>query len=302
MGIDPTFQQLRVFLVVAEELHFGRAAARLHLAQPPVSRHVKALEAVVGASLFDRTARSVTLTPAGALLRREAEAMLSRWDSTTDRARDLAAAKSRTLRLGCVEAMAVDALPAAVARMRALRRDVVWELSEGNTSELLDGFAAARFDSVLVRGPIPVGAGVDSVVVHNDELVAALPAGHRLAAPEIPLDTLAGEDFIVYNRRARSGLLPAVLAACGQAGFAPRIRYEALGTQLVLGLVAAGDGVSLVSGVAARMPHRGVRFARLVGRPAISPIVLAWHPDVPTAVMAELAELLHIAAGDGQGG
>jgi DNA-binding transcriptional LysR family regulator len=141
---------------------------------------------------------------------------------------------------------------------------------------------------------------VETVVVHNDELVAALPVDHPLTAAEIPLSALAGEDFVVYNRRARRGLLPAILAACSQAGFAPRIRYEALGTQLLLGLVAAGDGVSLVSDTAAQMPHRGVRLARLVGHSAISPIVLSWRHDLPADIMTALAELLHAAAGNNQ--
>jgi DNA-binding transcriptional LysR family regulator len=298
MGIDPTFQQLRVFLAVAEELHFGRAAARMHMAQPPVTRHVRALESAVGTPLFDRSGRTVRLTPAGVLLRREAQAILDRWNQAARRATDVARSRERSLTLGCVEAMAVDALPRAIVRLRALRPDVSWELREGHTPELLAGLASERYDCVVVRGPIPAGEEVDSVVVHNDELVAALPEDHRLTDGEIPLSALAAEDFIVYERRVDHGLLPAIVSVCAQAGFVPRIRYEALGTPLVLGLVAAGDGVALVSAAVARGPHRGVRFARISTPRAVSPILLAWRRGIPGELAHQLADLLHRAAGD----
>jgi DNA-binding transcriptional LysR family regulator len=294
MGIDPTFQQLRVFLTVAEELHFGRAAARMHMAQPPVTRHVHALEEAVGARLFDRSSRGVRLTEAGVLVRNEASSTLDRWARLADRVQDLAAGLSRTLTLGCIEAMAVAALPAAIVRLRTEHPDITWELREDHTRQLLEGLDAERYDCVVVRGP--VNDTTRSVVVHNDELVVALPEGHRLRAPELPLADLADEDFVVYQRRVDQGLLPAMLTACAQAGFAPRIRYEALGTSLVLGLVAAGDGVALVSATAARTEHPGVRFARLTTPRPVSPILLVWRAGVPTDIAHELADLLHETA------
>jgi DNA-binding transcriptional LysR family regulator len=198
--------------------------------------------------------------------------------------------------------MALDALPRAIVRLRALRPEVSWELREGHTPDLLAGLASERYDCVVVRGPIPAGEDVDSVVVHNDELVAALPDGHRLTAEEIPLSALAGEDFIVYERRVDHGLLPAIVSVCAQAGFVPRIRYEALGTPLVLGLVAAGDGVALLSAAVTRGPHRGVRFARITTPRAVSPILLAWRRGMPEELAHQLADLLHRAAGDGEDG
>lgn len=287
---DPTFQQLRVFLVVAEELHFGRAAARLHLAQPPVSRHVKALENAVGAPLFER-GREVRLTPAGVLLRGEAQALLRRWDTAAAHARDLTRTPARVLALGAIESVSLHALPAAVARLRTRHPDVAWELSEEHTDELLDGLDGARLDAAVVRGPIPPGDH-RQVTLHEEELYAALPEGHRLTGP-IDLADLAGEDFVVYTRRATtSGLVGTMVNACTRAGFVPRIRSEALGTELLLALVAAGDGVAMVSEVIAAGTHPGVRFVRLTGRPAVSPIVLAWRPDAPEPLIRELADLL----------
>lgn len=287
---DPTFQQLRVFLVVAEELNFSRAAARLHLAQPPVSRHIKTLEAALGIPLFERTSRGVTLTPAGAMIRREAQHLLRRWDNAVD-TRDIGAEPIHRLVLGAIESIAINALPTAIATMRARHHDLAWELSEEHTDELVNGLHAARLDAAVVRHPIPPGQ-YETVLIHEDELVVALPTGHRLGGHEIELADLASEDFIVYSRRATSGLLNVMVAACVQADFVPRIRHEALGTELVLGLVAGGDGVAMVSEVVAGSSHPGVGFARLRGRPAVSPIVLAWQPDAPTEVMTELADLL----------
>ncbi|MFH8469216.1 LysR substrate-binding domain-containing protein [Streptomyces sp. NPDC017991] len=291
---DPTFQQLRVFLVVAEELHFGRAAARLHLAQPPVSRHIKALECVLGVPLFERGSRGVTLTPAGVLLCREARALLRRWDNAATMVADLSRGEHRRVVLGVIESMAIDSLPAVVKTMRARHPDIVWELSEGHTEGLVDGFGTARFDAVIVRGTITAAPDC-SVLIHEDELVVVLPAGHRLTGDEIELADLADEDFIVYSRQPTSVLLNVTLSACRHAGFVPRIRHEALGTELILGLVAAGDGLAMVSKAVARSSLPGIRFAHLAGRPAVSRIMLAWHGHVPAQVMHELAELLRTA-------
>lgn len=291
---DPAFQQLRVFLVVAEELHFGRAAARLHLAQPPVSRHIKALESALGTPLFERGSHGVTLTQAGMLMCREAHTLLRRWDNAAAMVADLSRGERQRIVLGAIESMAIESLPATVKTMRARHPDIVWELSEGHTEGLVEGFGTVRFDAVIVRGTIPE-ARDSSVLIHEDELVAALPYGHRLAGAEIDLADLANEDFIVYSRQPTSVLLNVTLSACQRAGFVPRIRYEALGTELILGLVAAGDGLALVSRAVSGSTLPGVRFARLAGRPAISSITLAWHAHVSAEVMKELAELLREA-------
>ena len=102
--------------------------------------------------------------------------------------------------------------------------------------------------------------------------MAALPQGHRLAGDELSLEALADEDFIVYSRSAQQGLQSSVLVACVRTGFVPRIRHAALGTQLVPGLVAAGDGVAVVSATASRTPQAGVQFARLAGRTGPDPV------------------------------
>ncbi|MFD8627896.1 LysR family transcriptional regulator [Streptomyces hygroscopicus] len=294
--MDPTLQQLRVYLVVAEELHVGRAAARLHMTQPPVSRHLKALETSLGVRLVERSTRRMTLTPAGEVLRVEAETMLARWDRMVDQVRAEEAVRGHTLRLGSVEAVAVDALPKAIGLLRERCPEVEWDLREGQTAELLEELHTDRFDCVAVRGPVHTAPGISTAVIYDDELVAALPESHWLTGPEISLRSLADEDFIVYNRRARLGLLPAVLAACGQAGFAPRIRHDASGTELMLGLVAAGDGVALVSSTTARAPRSGVRFASLTGRPASSPILLAWRASMPDGLVTQLVDLLRSTA------
>lgn len=292
---DPTFQQLRVFLVVAEELNFARAATRLHMAQPPVSRHVKGLETALGVPLFERTNRGVTLTPNGALVRRGAQALLRRWDEMKDEVTEVSARPIRRIALGSIESMALEALPAAIGEMRSRHRDVAWELGEGHTTELIDALQSERYDAVLLRAPIP-DDDYETAHVYDDELVAALPATHPITATTIPLTALASEDFIVYSRRAGAGLLQVMIAACEQARFVPRIRHEALGTELLLGLVAAGDGVAMVSEVVTHRNHPGVRFARFEGRPAVSPIVLAWRPDLSRALMTELGDRLSRAA------
>ncbi|MGV9853537.1 LysR family transcriptional regulator [Streptomyces sp. NPDC003442] len=292
---DPTFQQLRVFLVVAEELHFGRAADRLRMAQPPVSRHIKALEKTLGTRLLERGNRGVSLTPAGVLMRREAQNLLRRWESAATMVADLSGGRHQRIVLGAIESMAVSSLPAVVRTMRARHPEIVWELSEGHTEGLVEGFSTVRFDAVIVRGAITAERHC-AVLIHEDELVVALPTGHRLTGDVIDLADLANDDFIVYSRQPTSTLLNIMLSACQSAGFVPKIRHEALGTELILGLVAAGDGLALVSKVVAGSGLPGVRFARLSRRPAVSKVMLAWHAHVPAPVMNEFADLLRQAA------
>jgi DNA-binding transcriptional LysR family regulator len=292
MSINVTVQQLRVFVTVAEELHFGRAAARLNMTQPPVTRHIKALERMTGTALFDRTPRQVALTRAGDYLLVEAKAVLSRLDHALLHARTLAAGAAAPLRLGCVEAVALDRLPSVLAELRTAHPDLDWELREDHTTELLRGLEAGELDCAILRGPVEPTEQVDVLPLYADAVLAALPAEHPLEGAEIPLAALADEDFVVYDRQVRQGLHPVVVQACVEAGFTPRIRHQASSTQTVLSLVAAGDGVALVSSSVRLLAPRGVRLVRLRPDSVQSPILFAWRRDCGHPTLSTLRSLL----------
>ncbi|MEV6131735.1 LysR substrate-binding domain-containing protein [Streptomyces violaceusniger] len=298
MGMDPTFQQLRVFLTVAEELHFGRAAERLAMTQPPVSRQVRALEKVVGVPLFDRTSRHVALTPAGEVLHAEAARTLTSWGRAVQEAAHVARGLRRALVLGCVEAVALELLPSVVNEIRRTHPQDEWELREGDTSDLLAGLHARELDCAVVRGPVVADAEVLVRPLFDDPLVMALPSAHPHGGSPIEWSALAEEDFVVYRRDVRQGLLPVLLDGCARAGFTPRIRYQATATELLLGLVAAGDGVALVSSAVARSPRAGVRFVPLAGGGATSPLLFVWRRGAAVGAVKRIGDLLWRAAAE----
>lgn len=293
-SMDATLQQLRVFLAVANELHFGRAAEHLHMTQPPVTRHVKALEAALGVQLFDRTSRNVMLTTAGELVKSEAGLLVSRWEALmTKLAADSESAK-RLIRLGCVEAVALELLPEAIGHIETEGTyRVDWQLREGSTADLLEDLRSTRFDVVAIRGPVPADEALVTRPFYDDFLFVALPAMHALATGEpVALQELSEEHFIVYNRRATLGLMPTIRQACQRAGFIPRLHQDASGTELMLGLVKAGNGVAVVSSAVASIPRRGITFAPIDAPPVISPITMVWRADHQLRVFDRLVAIL----------
>jgi len=208
-------RQLSYFVTVAEELHFGRAAERLHIVQSAVSQQVRRLERELGAELFDRSSRHVRLTAAGERLLPEARAVLA----AADRAR-AAVAPPPGLRIGTSTGLGehLDRVLAAFARRAP---EVPVELVSLPVGERLAGVAGGRLDAAFVRGAEPV-PGVRVLPLWSDPLVAALPAAHPLAArPEIGIGELAGLPLSLTERRNNPALVDLVVGACHEAGFEP---------------------------------------------------------------------------------
>ena len=292
MGNDLTMQQLRVFVAVAEELHFGRAAERLHMTQPPLTRHIQALETAVGAALLNRTSRRVVLTPAGISFLAEARLILAQVRRAGENARRISAGEAGTMSVGYLEPIAIDLLPRVLKEFRDSLPGVELELHELHTHEQIAALHQRTIDCAVVRAPANADPDLEFAALFTDPLVAALPLDHRLQGDEIDLAELAEEDFVVYSRDIGQGLIPATLTGCATAGFSPRVRHEARSTPMLLTLVAAREGVALVSGPIGMTPRPGVRFARLRGDPARSEILLAWRSGEESAALARFRELL----------
>ncbi len=284
-------QQLRAFVVVADELHFGRAAARLHMSQPPLSRMVRALEDTLGVQLLERTSRRVVLTPAGAVLAGEAQQLLARLDRVRRTMQEMAAGRSRSLVVGFIETAAFDLLPRVLAAFRRRMPDVDLELHEMHTPEAVQGLRGGELDCAILRLPLQE-SDIEFEFAYEDELVAVVPDRHSVDTDAIALDRLAGDDFVVYHARLGAGITTAVVAACAAAGFTPRIAHYATSTPMLLTLVAAGEGVALVSGPVSLVPRPGVRFVPLCGAPARSMVALAWRRSEDTATLRLLREVL----------
>lgn len=262
------------FVAVAEELHFGRAAARLGLAQPPLSQRIKALEAELGAKLFARTSRSVALTPAGEAFWVEARVVLEAAERAGETARRVALGLAGRLRVGFVNP-AMDAFLAAVlAKFRQDAPDVALVLRELSTREQLGELATGRLEVGFFRhfGQDAPGAAV--TVVWREPYVLALPAGHALARKgRVELAELAGRPMILPSRSGAPRLRPAIEAALAGAGAVPEIAQEAASKFTMLSLVAAGVGLALLP-ASVRVWKRAGVVLRALG-PGLPPVELA---------------------------
>lgn len=238
-------RHLRYFVAVAEELHFGRAAARLHVAQPPLSRQIRDLEAELGATLFDRTRRAVALTVAGTAFLEEVRHVFESVERGTTAARRAHRGEIGVLRIGYVGSVAYSGLPEIVRAFRARLPGVEIRMQEMSPARQVEALLGERLDVGFARGPVDEPA-LDVQTVLDEPLVAAIPFQHALASrAKVPLRALAHEPFLVTARTRGPGYHDYVLTACRQAGFSPRIVQE--GSHFdVLSLVAAGMGVAVV--------------------------------------------------------
>ena len=258
-------RHLRYFRAVAEELHFGRAAERLHMAQPPLSQQIQQLERELEVSLLERSTRRVELTPAGAAYLRRVVAILDAVDDAGRQARRVALGTEGHLTIGCVGSATYSILPRFARAMREELPDV--EL--GIRGELLapaqlDALTAGELDIALLRPPVD-RAGVLTETLRRDRLIAALPADHRLAGgAELDLGDLRDEEFIAHAGHGRSVMGSVLLAACADAGFVPRIRHEVSETSTLVTLVAAGLGVAVVPAPTADLDVLGVAYRPLL--------------------------------------
>lgn len=286
-------RHFRSAVAVAEHLHFGRAAAELGIAQPALSQLIRTLEKDLDVTLFERTTRRVRLTPAGEAFVADARAALSAVDLASVRARAAGRGTTGVLSIGTVGSAVFHPLSAVVRAFRSRYPDVSLRFSELPTVDQIAGLRVERLDVAFLRPPIPGPADDISVVpLTKEPLVAVLPADHRLAGKErITIDSLADEPFVCFPRHLGPGLFDEITSLCRGAGFNPRIEQEAVQMQTIVGLVAAGCGVSIVPGVIAAHGHPGVTFPRLTPSTRLVDLALAWRAGSASPTVANFVAL-----------
>lgn len=283
-------RHLRYFVAVAEELHFGRAAARLNIAQPPLSQQIKQLEQLIGTQLFRRTSRRTELTPAGSVLLEHARRILAAAEHAAEAARRAGRGELETLMIGFTDSAALSVLPAIVRRFRAERPDVHLELSEGSTQAQLEALERAAVDVVVVRGPVP-NPSLRTEILLREPFVLAVPADHALAGRRsTKLSALAKEPFVLFPRHLAPEFHDQLIAMCIRAGFSPEVRAEGAEYQTILSLVAAGIGVSLVPASVRNLGRAGVAFLALSDVRNLATIVLAVRRDHPSAGLRQFID------------
>jgi DNA-binding transcriptional LysR family regulator len=260
-------RHLRYFVAVAEELHFSRAAERLHIAQPAVSQQIRTLEAELGVRLLNRTKRTVSLTDAGAVLLAEARRLLEQVEVARLALQEVSDGNAGRLRIGYTPA----SLPASVRRalkdVATSTADLRIVLEPGFAHALIAAVRNERLDAAIVSLPCPT-TGLRTTHLGHERTVAAVPVSHRHAVqPAIRLEHVAPERIVVLPRDANRPFFDAALAACQRAGLSPSL-VETPGTcvEPVLLAVALGAGVALLpESVADRYSTRGVRFIPIEG-------------------------------------
>lgn len=277
---------LRYFVAVAEDLHFRRAAERLHMSQPPLSEAIRELEASVGATLLERSRRRVALTPAGDALLRDVRRVLAHLDHALETASRIGTGKAGRLRLGFVGSALYGVLPDVVRAFSLERPDIELQLQELSTTEQLGALAAGDLDIGFVRAP--AGAdGLSSETIMREPTVAALPEGHPLSTlKRIPVARLSTESFVLFPREQAPGLHDAIMSAIVADGRFPRIVQEVAEMQTIIGLVASGMGVSLVPGSVQALARTGVVYRPVVGAPRSDLAMVTRRADTSPMVRA----------------
>jgi DNA-binding transcriptional LysR family regulator len=285
---DVELRQLHAFVAVGAELHFGRAAARLHMAQSPLSQLIRRLEADVGTPLLRRTTRRVELLPAGQVLLDRAHAILAAASAAEEDARAAASGELGRLAIGFTGSMTYALLPHLAKALRAelprVRLDLRGEmLTPAQVEGLVEGALDVAVDHAdLVVEPVGV-----------EPLVAALPADHPLAVHErLPVAMLAGEPFIVYPASARSVVHDAVDATCADHGFAPIVAMETAETSTLVSFVAAGVGVALVPASAQQMSVTGAVYRPLTGGTHLVELAMCWRAASGSATLPRALEVI----------
>ncbi|MEU6838173.1 LysR family transcriptional regulator [Streptomyces rubiginosohelvolus] len=279
-------RHLNAFLAVAEELHFGRAAKRLQMAQPPLSQQIRQLEKELGVQLFHRNTRSVRLTSAGESFLEPIRTVLDDLDTAVRAARSAGIGEYGRVTIGFAGASSHETLPRLTRAVRAAHPGlelVMTGQTYANTA--LSRVADGSLDLGFVRLPV-TRPGVAHRVIDEEELVCALPSDHPLARREtVPLDVLAGEPFVSFPANSGSTVRDAMTEACESAGFTPRIVQEAPDSYTILALVAAGVGVTLTVTSVQHIQQNGLVYRPLAGPTVRLRAALAWRADNASAAL-----------------
>ncbi|HTH40635.1 MAG TPA: LysR substrate-binding domain-containing protein, partial [Rhodocyclaceae bacterium] len=244
MTID--FRQLRYFVALADTLHFGRAAALMHISQPPLSRQIAALEEELGVQLFKRSTRQVELTAAGRHFHEQAARIIEALNTAVRSTQATERGERGVLRVGFTMSVAWSVLPPLIKAYSDAYPEADIQLSEVLPRELNDALTSGNVD-VGIAFPWQRPPSLEYMAVFTEPLCAVLPAGHRLAKHrKVNVGDLADEPFITFPAATAPALHEMVIGCCREHGFEPRIRLETHLQQTIVNLIAEGLGVSLV--------------------------------------------------------
>jgi len=283
-------RHLRYFSVLAEELHFGRAARRLSISQPPLSVAIRQLEESVGARLFERNSKEVRLTHAGEALRISARRLLLQAEEAALEARDVAAGSAGRLRIGFVGAMLYRGLPQALRAFQARHPAVRITLAELNSGVQIAELLHDRLDLGFVHTS-RMPPELQHRLLLSEPFVCCLPSGHALARKRVLAPTdLRNQPFVLFSREASPDYHERILSICADAGFLPEVRHEVRHWLAVVSLVSQGMGVALVPQAMRHSALRGAVFRPLDRAVAQSEAYGVWRSGPPNVLAERLLQ------------
>lgn len=282
------FQVLRYFTVLAEELHFGRAAARLSITQPPLSGAIKALEEELGVRLLERDSKHVRLTPAGEAFVVEATQILDHCKRAAAAARAIASGQRGRLVVGVTGSMFFRDVPAVSARFAEQMPGIDLVFREQASNEQIEALLHGQIDAgFLNAGSVP--PQLRAIALRDEAFLCCLPENHPLAELDrVAVADLAGERVVMFARSVAPANHDNVIAIFNRAGVYPQTCHEARQWLTIIGMIANGFGVSIVPASLSRTGMNGVRFIPLDDTQSVSHAVFAWHPESCSPAMDAL--------------
>ncbi len=291
------FHKLKAFVAVVEENNISRAAIRMNMQQPPLTRIIQQLEQELGATLLKRLPRGVEVTEAGKALYQEALTILAHAQAIPKRVQNIAQGLEGQINIGFTNSVGLHSfLPALLRQFREAFAAVSIHLEEDGSNSLIDSIINEKNDIVFLRKPAPIGLGLNSLHILDEPLIVAMPNNHPLAGVNTPIQLLGLEpyDFVLYRRLAGQDLFDNILASCYQAGFSPNIVQEAPRLTSSLNLIAAGIGLSIVPEAIRDFWNKQIVYKTLqADTPCIAPIYAVYRKDLNNVRIQHLLKLLH---------
>jgi len=282
---------LRYFMVLAEELHFGRAAARLNMSQPPLSQQIRQLEEQLGAELFIRSHQGAVLTPTGEAFRAQVPLVFEQLEKAVNVARLTARGQLGRLDIGVTSSSLVGTVPAALEAFRIRHPEVEWQLHEATPQRQTEALLDKRLDVCLFRLPPDIVGAKNEIIMHED-LMVALPSSHRLAnRSALALEDLRDQPFVMFGLD-QSRFAGFLYQCCVQAGFTPQIRQQVVEVQSLLSLVGANMGVALLPATIRRLAQPNVVFRKIVPHSPQVPLYAIYRDEPPSPTLGNFLTIL----------